>query len=142
MLPCWLNPAQSAEALEVTWSRGSDAPIVVYRERKTQYIPSKMYGGRLSFGSQSPDGLASGDVSLKLHNVTIEDGGGYTCYVSSEQEHDHVVVQLNVTGEHCEKLRKQKAKEQLESDLYIKCILCSQKLEAMCSCQSRQARLT
>lgn len=63
------------------------------------------------FESKSPGGLTSGDVSLKLLNVTIEDGGVYTCYVSSEQEHDHADVHLSVTGECCEKWRKQKTNE-------------------------------
>lgn len=111
VLPCWLNPPQSAEDLEVSWHRGNEPPVVVYRERKIIYGSQNTYGGRLLFESKSPGGLTSGDVSLKLHNVTIEDGGVYTCYVSSDQEHDHAGVNLSVTGEHCEKRRKQKTNE-------------------------------
>lgn len=62
------------------------------------------YKGRVSFGLKdaASGGLAAGDVSLKLVNVTIEDAGDYTCYVSSDQGYDSASVSLAVTGEYPE----------------------------------------
>lgn len=79
----------------------------MYVSQNTSYV------GRVSFGSKDAEsgGLTSGDVSLKLVNVTLEDAGDYTCYVSSDQDHNNAVVSLIVTGECCEKRRKHKTKE-------------------------------
>ncbi|XP_072232823.1 butyrophilin subfamily 1 member A1-like [Leuresthes tenuis] len=57
------------------------------------------YVGRVSFGLKdtTSGGLKSGDVSLKLEDVTIKDAGDYTCYVSSFQGYDSSTVNLQVT---------------------------------------------
>ncbi|XP_070849904.1 butyrophilin-like protein 3 [Chaetodon trifascialis] len=100
-LPCWLSPPQSAESLEVQWYRvGRDSPIALYRDKKFEYGSQEpSYAGRLSFGLKdaASGGLAAGDVSLQLANVTLEDAGLYTCYVSSDQGHDKGDVTLAVT---------------------------------------------
>lgn len=44
-------------------------------------------------------GLALGNVSVELVNVTLQDSGEYTCYVSSDQNHDSASVTLTVIGE-------------------------------------------
>uniref|UniRef100_A0A8D3E8A2 Ig-like domain-containing protein n=1 Tax=Scophthalmus maximus TaxID=52904 RepID=A0A8D3E8A2_SCOMX len=91
-LPCWLNPAQSAEGLEVRWYRDDhfDAPIILYREKTLNATQAASYVGRVSFGSKdaASAGLTAGDVSLRLLDVTIEDAGEYSCYVSSDQGYD------------------------------------------------------
>ncbi|XP_035004680.2 butyrophilin subfamily 1 member A1 [Hippoglossus stenolepis] len=98
-LPCWLNPPQSAEALEVRWYRNDhfDTPIILYQNKKMAQESS--YVGRASFGLKdaASGGLAAGDVSMKLLNVGIEDEGDYTCYVSSDQGYDRGSVTLKVT---------------------------------------------
>ncbi|XP_060951805.1 butyrophilin-like protein 8 [Limanda limanda] len=100
-LPCWLNPPQSAEALEVRWYRNHrfDTPIILYYNKKMYEIQDASYLGRASFGLKdaASGGLAAGDVSLKLLNVGIEDNGDYTCYVSSGQHSDRGSVSLNLT---------------------------------------------
>lgn len=103
-LPCWLNPPQSAEGLEVRWYRSNrfDSPILLYQERKFEDASQKAsYAGRVSFGLKdaASGGLTAGDVSLKLENATIEDAGDYTCYISSDQGYDSASVSLIVTGE-------------------------------------------
>ncbi|KAM3857846.1 butyrophilin subfamily 2 member A1-like [Diretmus argenteus] len=102
-LPCWLNPPQNAEGLEVRWYRGNqfDAPVLFYRKRRLEDGSQHVgYAGRVSFGLQSTKsgGLRVGDVTLELANVTLEDAGEYTCYVSSDQGYDEASVNLNVTG--------------------------------------------
>ncbi|XP_070849271.1 butyrophilin-like protein 3 [Chaetodon trifascialis] len=100
-LPCWLSPPQSAESQKVKWYRfGRDSPIALYRDKKFEYGSQEpSYAGRLSFGLKdaASGGLAAGDVSLQLANVTLEDAGLYTCYVSSDQGHDKGDVTLIVT---------------------------------------------
>ncbi|KAF1380580.1 hypothetical protein PFLUV_G00165350 [Perca fluviatilis] len=104
-LPCWLNPPQSAEGLEVRWFRLDkfDSPIMFYREKSFQDSSQKAsYVGRVSFGlkNAASGGLTAGDLSLKLENATIEDAGDYTCYVSSDlsdQGYDRASVSLTVT---------------------------------------------
>ncbi|KAM4537283.1 butyrophilin subfamily 3 member A2-like [Odontesthes bonariensis] len=100
-LPCWLNPPQSAEDLEVRWYRDHfDVPVMLYKAKKFETGSQEAsYVGRVSFGLKdtTSGGLKSGDVSLKLDNVTIKDAGDYTCYASSFQEYDSSTVNLRVT---------------------------------------------
>lgn len=102
-LPCWLNPPQNAEDLEVRWYREDkfDTPIILYRAQMSDASQEASYKGRVSFGLKdtTSGGLKAGDVSLKLVNVTVEDAGDYTCYISSDQGYDKGSVWLSVTGE-------------------------------------------
>uniref|UniRef100_A0A1A8D4I1 Butyrophilin subfamily 1 member A1-like n=2 Tax=Nothobranchius kadleci TaxID=1051664 RepID=A0A1A8D4I1_NOTKA len=99
-LPCWLRPPQSAENLEVRWYRGSenfDNTVMTHKAKSGSQSAS--YVGRVSFGLKdaTSGGLKSGDVSLKLVNVTIQDAGDYTCFVSSSEDYGSSTVALNVT---------------------------------------------
>ncbi|XP_075900471.1 butyrophilin subfamily 3 member A2-like, partial [Nelusetta ayraudi] len=101
-LPCWLDPPQSAEALEIQWYRSDkdDSYIMVYMERKIVYAGQNTpYQGRVSFGTKdaASGGLASGDVSLQLVNVSVEDAAKYTCHVSRNQDEDIAVITLAVS---------------------------------------------
>ncbi|XP_028285518.1 butyrophilin subfamily 2 member A2-like [Parambassis ranga] len=101
-LPCWLSPSQNAEDLEVRWYRHDrfENPVMLYRARKFEEASQESsYVGRVSFGLKdaASGGLKTGDVSLKLVNVTLEDAGGYTCYVSSQQAYDSAAIHLVVT---------------------------------------------
>ncbi|XP_075869767.1 uncharacterized protein LOC142880035 isoform X3 [Nelusetta ayraudi] len=101
-LPCWLHPPQSAEALEVQWYRSDqdNSHIMVYMERIIVYAGQNTpYEGRVSFGTKdaASGGLASGDVSLQLVNVTVEDAADYTCFVRGDQDFDIAVITLAVS---------------------------------------------
>ncbi|XP_041636081.1 butyrophilin-like protein 3 [Cheilinus undulatus] len=101
-LPCWLSPKQSAEALEVRWYRSDnfDSPVLLYQGKSFQNASQDAsYSGRVSFGLKDAvsGGLKVGDVSLKLTDVTLDDEGQYTCYVSSNQGYDSDSVNLVVT---------------------------------------------
>ncbi|XP_070711327.1 butyrophilin subfamily 2 member A2-like [Pempheris klunzingeri] len=101
-LPCWLNPPQSAVGLEVRWYRPAlfNSPVMLYRANRFEDDSQEAsYAGRVSFGLKdaASGGLTAGDVSLKLVNVTMEDAGDYTCYVSSDQDYDRASVRLVVT---------------------------------------------
>ncbi|XP_074555429.1 butyrophilin subfamily 2 member A2-like [Halichoeres trimaculatus] len=101
-LPCWLNPPQSAESLDVRWSRKNDfeSPVLLYRAKQFEDASQdESYKGRVSFGLKdaASGGLKAGDVSLKLVNVTLRDAGDYLCHVSSEKHYDSASVSLIVT---------------------------------------------
>ncbi|KAL4006720.1 ataxin 1/1L [Sarotherodon galilaeus] len=100
-LPCWLTQQQNAEELEVRWYRTNrfDSPLMHYQSKTFKYEEAA-YVGRVSFGLKdaASGGLNSGDVSLKLLNVTTEDAGEYVCYVSSSQGYDNAPVNLLVTA--------------------------------------------
>lgn len=70
---------------------------MVYAGQNTQYQ------GRVSFGTKDTGsgGLASGDVSLQLVNVTVEDAADYKCYVSGDRDYDYSLVTLAVYSEYC-----------------------------------------
>ncbi|XP_014891710.1 butyrophilin subfamily 3 member A3-like isoform X2 [Poecilia latipinna] len=103
ILPCWLTSSQSAEDMEVRWYQGSDeydTPVLLYKEKAFDYSSQKAsFAGRVSFGlkEETSGGLKAGDVSLKLENVTIEDIGSYTCYVSSSVAYSSASISLTVT---------------------------------------------
>uniref|UniRef100_A0A087XMP4 Ig-like domain-containing protein n=1 Tax=Poecilia formosa TaxID=48698 RepID=A0A087XMP4_POEFO len=103
ILPCWLTFSQSAEDMKVHWYQGSDEydpPILLYKARAFDFSSQKpSFAGRVSFGlkEETSGGLKAGDVSLKLENVTIEDVGKYTCYVSSSDDDDSASISLSVT---------------------------------------------
>lgn len=100
-LPCWLSSAQRLEVLDVLWyyKNNVDLSLIRFKDKKVSSPPS--YAGRVSFGSReaASGGLAFGDVSLELANVTLQDSGEYTCYVSSDQNYASASVALAVTGE-------------------------------------------
>uniref|UniRef100_A0A7N9ATT5 Ig-like domain-containing protein n=1 Tax=Mastacembelus armatus TaxID=205130 RepID=A0A7N9ATT5_9TELE len=102
ILPCWLNPPQNAEDLEVRWYRDGhfDTPIMLYQKRLSDTSKEASYVGRVSFGLKDAEsgGLKAGDVSLKLLNVTVSDEGVYNCYISSDQGYDKATVSLHVTA--------------------------------------------
>lgn len=78
---------------------------MLYRAKKFEDASQPAsYAGRVSFGTKevSSAGVLVGDVSLKLVNVTIEDAGDYSCYVSSEQVYESATVRLVVMGEYHE----------------------------------------
>ncbi|XP_051282803.1 uncharacterized protein LOC127378158 isoform X3 [Dicentrarchus labrax] len=88
ILPCRLQPSLNVERLTVEWSRPdlkpdpSDwlTPIVHLHRGGHENTDMKLrsYIGRTEL---SKDGLKSGDISLKILNVTLEDGGRYRCFI-------------------------------------------------------------
>ncbi|XP_075896552.1 butyrophilin subfamily 2 member A1-like isoform X2 [Nelusetta ayraudi] len=100
-LPCWLDPPQSAEGLEIQWTLNDhdESLIMVYKESRVVYAGQNTpYEGRVSFGTKdaASGGLASGDLSLRLVNVTVDDAADYRCYVRGDQDFDQSVITLAV----------------------------------------------
>uniref|UniRef100_A0A3Q1J2G4 Ig-like domain-containing protein n=1 Tax=Anabas testudineus TaxID=64144 RepID=A0A3Q1J2G4_ANATE len=98
-LPCWLNPSQNAEGMEVRWYYDDrfNIPIILYQAQMLYPSQDTLYKGRVSFGLK--DGLKTGDVSLKLVNAMIGDAGDYTCYINNNQSYDKGTITLSVIVE-------------------------------------------
>uniref|UniRef100_A0A8C4DRF6 Ig-like domain-containing protein n=1 Tax=Dicentrarchus labrax TaxID=13489 RepID=A0A8C4DRF6_DICLA len=90
ILPCRLQPSLNVELLTVEWSRPDLKPdpsdrlgrvdyVYLYRGRREDTdMKLQSYVGRTEL---SKDGLKNGDISLKILNVTLEDGGRYRCFI-------------------------------------------------------------
>ncbi|XP_026108237.1 butyrophilin subfamily 1 member A1-like [Carassius auratus] len=100
ILPCWISPAQNAEALEIRWYRHDqfNNPVLLYNQGKIQYI-QECFRDRssLTLRSDQSGGLKDGDVSLHLEKLTFQDEGLFLCYVSGDREYDSKEVALSIT---------------------------------------------
>lgn len=101
VLPCHVEPRYNVEGRTVEWSRPdlkdqlSQATYVhVYRNNhEVPDMKSPLYTGRTSLFA---DGLRHGNISLKITNVTLADGGTYKCYIPSFGELQFALVELVV----------------------------------------------
>uniref|UniRef100_A0A8C1NIP9 Ig-like domain-containing protein n=1 Tax=Cyprinus carpio TaxID=7962 RepID=A0A8C1NIP9_CYPCA len=103
ILPCWISPAENAEALEIRWYRHDqfNNPVLLYNHGKIQDVQEESYRNRSSLKpwSDQSGGLKGGDVSLRLEKLTLQDEGSYHCYVSGDREYDSREVALSISGE-------------------------------------------
>lgn len=102
ILPCWISPAQSAEALEIRWYRYeqfSDA-VLLYQNGKIQDAQEESFRNRSSLTPRSDHsgGLKAGDVSLRLEKITIKDEAPFHCYVSGDSAYGSADLKLKVTA--------------------------------------------
>ncbi|KAI2663050.1 Butyrophilin subfamily 1 member A1 [Labeo rohita] len=103
ILPCWINPPENAEDLEIRWYRKDqfDNPVLHYNHGKIQDIQEESYRNRSSLmpWSDQSGGLKDGDVSLRLEKLTLQDEGSFHCYVSGDTSYDGREVALKITGQ-------------------------------------------
>ncbi|KAI7790739.1 putative butyrophilin subfamily 2 member A2-like [Triplophysa rosa] len=97
-LPCWISPQTDAGTLEIRWYRPEryDTPVLFYRDGKIQAVQEERYRNRSSLSRRSAlsNGLKDGDVSLRLDNLTLQDGGVFYCYVSGDWYDSQAVTLL------------------------------------------------
>ncbi|KAA0723984.1 Butyrophilin subfamily 1 member A1 [Triplophysa tibetana] len=100
-LPCWISPQTDAGTLEIRWYRPErfNTPVLFYQEGKIQEVQEEEYRNRSSLSRRSAlsNGLKDGDVSLRLDNLTLQDGGVFYCYVSGDW-YDSQAVTLNISA--------------------------------------------
>ncbi|XP_056613170.1 butyrophilin subfamily 1 member A1-like isoform X1 [Triplophysa dalaica] len=100
-LPCWISPQTDAGTLEVRWYRPEryDTPVLFYQKGKIQEVQEEGYRNRSSLSRRSAlsNGLKDGDVSLRLDNLTLQDGGVFYCYVRGDWT-DNQAVTLNISA--------------------------------------------
>ncbi|XP_039601942.1 NACHT, LRR and PYD domains-containing protein 3-like [Polypterus senegalus] len=86
-------------ALTVRWTRGDFfTPVLLYRNSEIiTHNQIEAYKGRTAL---FPEELVNGNVSLRLQDVRVSDGGLYTCAVYSGQweEETHFTLNVEVVG--------------------------------------------
>ncbi|XP_073166271.1 butyrophilin subfamily 1 member A1-like isoform X3 [Lepidochelys kempii] len=95
LLPCHLSPALSAQAMQVKWSRpqlGQDVHVYWPNRSEEQGMG---YQGRTELTTQ---GLAHGNVSLRIRDVQPSDEGQHLCEVQSPSHYSTALLELSVTG--------------------------------------------
>ncbi|MBN3292680.1 MOG protein, partial [Polypterus senegalus] len=97
-LPASLSPVISAQRFEVRWIRDDfDSPVLLYQN--VQIRPEhqmQAYKGRTALFLEE---LQNGNVSLRLKDVRVSDGGLYTCFVDSGPWNEEVHFTLKVEGD-------------------------------------------
>ncbi|XP_028911085.1 butyrophilin subfamily 1 member A1-like isoform X3 [Ornithorhynchus anatinus] len=96
-LPCHLEPKVNAEFMEVRWSRSSTLKIVhLYKKGEDQFGEQmEEYRGRTTL---LRDAIAVGSIALKIHNISISDGGEYRCCFRESSFSDDVDLILQVAA--------------------------------------------
>ncbi|XP_077883886.1 selection and upkeep of intraepithelial T-cells protein 8 [Ictidomys tridecemlineatus] len=96
-LSCQLSPPQSAEHMEVRWFKGDNSQLVyLYRgghEVNGEAAPE--YVNRTEFVKEA---MGEGKVTLKIHNVSISDGGPYRCSFKDTDFSDAAGMNLSVAA--------------------------------------------
>ncbi|XP_072526897.1 butyrophilin subfamily 1 member A1-like [Salminus brasiliensis] len=94
ILPCALSPPSNAESFEVLWYETKhNNQVLLYRDLRVQEdSEDPRYRGRASLVGD----LQKGNVSLKLGNLVVADGGEYVCRVQSDTWYDKASVNLTV----------------------------------------------
>ncbi|XP_051781990.1 butyrophilin subfamily 2 member A2-like [Erpetoichthys calabaricus] len=98
-LPASLSPVISAQRFEVRWFRDDfDSPVLLYQT--LQIRPERQmqaYKGRTALFLKE---LQNGNVSLRLQDVRVSDGGLYKCFVDSGpwNEEVHITLKVEVLG--------------------------------------------
>ncbi|MBN3290080.1 BT1A1 protein, partial [Polypterus senegalus] len=94
-LPASLSPVISAQRFEVRWFRDDfDSPVLLYQNH--QIKPERQmqaYNGRAALFTEE---LQNGNVSLRLQDIRVSDGGLYRCFVDSGPWNEEVHITLNV----------------------------------------------
>uniref|UniRef100_A0A8C4SZY7 Ig-like domain-containing protein n=1 Tax=Erpetoichthys calabaricus TaxID=27687 RepID=A0A8C4SZY7_ERPCA len=96
-LPASLSPPLNAQRFEVTWVR-NDFYSVVLLYWNLQIRPERQMQAYKGRATLFPEELVSGNVSLRLQDVRVSDGGLYRCLVTSERWNEETHLTLNVEG--------------------------------------------
>ncbi|XP_029440323.1 uncharacterized protein LOC115080312 [Rhinatrema bivittatum] len=97
VLPCHLSPGLSAERMQVRWFRtGFDSVVHLYENGMDQNRQQLLgYRGRTELIRHH---ISSGNVSLKIHQVGLHDGGMYTCFFRLDLDYEEAKLELKVAG--------------------------------------------
>ncbi|KAK2510737.1 hypothetical protein Q9966_016829, partial [Columba livia] len=97
VLPCRLSPKSDARPLEIRWIRHQFSETVHhYRAGEDQYGEQLLdYKGRTKLVR---DGLADGDINLRITHVRPSDDGQYVCTVENGPDYQEATVELEVTA--------------------------------------------
>uniref|UniRef100_A0A452IHN5 Ig-like domain-containing protein n=1 Tax=Gopherus agassizii TaxID=38772 RepID=A0A452IHN5_9SAUR len=95
VLPCHLLPRISAENMEVRWYRTQFLEVIhLYKDGVDHYekqMPS--YQGRTEL---LRDGIADGNIALRIYRITPADEGHYSCFIQSSTFYGEAMLELKV----------------------------------------------
>ncbi|XP_039601935.1 butyrophilin subfamily 1 member A1-like, partial [Polypterus senegalus] len=98
-LPATLSPPLNAQGFELTWVQNElHSLVLLYQDFRIRLeYQMQAFKGRTAL---FPEELVSGNVSLRLQDVRVSDGGLYRCLVASEQwnEEAHITLNVEVVG--------------------------------------------
>ncbi|XP_018544875.1 myelin-oligodendrocyte glycoprotein isoform X1 [Lates calcarifer] len=90
VLPCCVDPPQDVVGLTVEWSKPDLRPDprdrlsrvhYVHLYRDAREVPDMKIPSYMMRTALFAEGLRQGNISLKITNVTLEDGGRYRCFI-------------------------------------------------------------
>ncbi|XP_074055635.1 myelin-oligodendrocyte glycoprotein-like [Macrotis lagotis] len=94
-LPCYLSPPQSAQHMEVVWLQSSRV-VHLYQDGEDRFgDQDPNYQGRTELVR---DGMANGNITLKIHNVRLLDAGSYKCLIENGFYQGEADLELKVLG--------------------------------------------
>uniref|UniRef100_A0A667X2Y5 Ig-like domain-containing protein n=1 Tax=Myripristis murdjan TaxID=586833 RepID=A0A667X2Y5_9TELE len=97
ILPCWVDPRTDVRDRTVEWKKDKVDIVHVYRHgADDDDLQKERFRGRTSLFH---DEMATGNLSLKLSNVTMNDSGTYRCSLRRNATFCNTSIVLHV-GEH------------------------------------------
>ncbi|XP_051827367.1 myelin-oligodendrocyte glycoprotein-like [Antechinus flavipes] len=93
MLSCYLSPAQSAQHMEVVWSKSQDIVHHYQNEEDDFTDQSPNYQGRTKLMKNA---ITAGNVTLRIGDVKPSDAGQYKCYFNDYTHSAEAFMELKV----------------------------------------------
>ncbi|XP_059495751.1 butyrophilin subfamily 1 member A1-like isoform X1 [Stegostoma tigrinum] len=97
VLECQLMPEIFLSSMVLQWFKvGLNSPVHVYRNGEDDiFAQHKDYRGRTELFK---DELTKGNISLRIKQTTVSDGGKYTCSVEDKNGRETFLVSLEIVG--------------------------------------------
>ncbi|XP_067865535.1 butyrophilin subfamily 3 member A1-like [Heterodontus francisci] len=97
LLECQLVPDLSVSNMVIQWIKSDlDSPVHIYRNGEDDIVAQhKNYQGRTELFK---DELTTGNIALRIKNITIFDEGTYICLVDDKTDSANFAVRLEVIG--------------------------------------------
>uniref|UniRef100_A0A7N4NQF8 Ig-like domain-containing protein n=1 Tax=Sarcophilus harrisii TaxID=9305 RepID=A0A7N4NQF8_SARHA len=95
MLSCYLSPAQSAQHMEMVWSKSQDIVHHYLNENDDFTDQSPNYQGRTKLMKNA---ITAGNVTLRIEDVKPSDAGQYKCYLNDYSHSAEAFMELEVIG--------------------------------------------
>ncbi|XP_032635419.1 butyrophilin subfamily 1 member A1-like isoform X3 [Chelonoidis abingdonii] len=97
VLSCHLLPRMSAENMEVRWYRTQFLEVIHLYQDGVDHYEKQMpaYQGRTEL---LRDGIADGNIALRIYRITPADEGHYSCFIQSSAFYGEAMLELKVAG--------------------------------------------
>ncbi|KAB0362179.1 hypothetical protein FD754_006335 [Muntiacus muntjak] len=92
---CQLSPPQSAERMEVGWFHEHHSQLV-YLYKDGEEVSGKSTYNYMNRTVLLKDSLGEGKVTLRIHNISVLDGGQYHCFFKDGDTSEEAIMDLRV----------------------------------------------